>query len=121
MVIPRAYIDRILSSKPVQRVWCLPYNLWREIAVAIARCLQFDLTKVALQHLAGHAVAAVTAVVASRIVFLVTQVLAQLRLHGPLQHHFGNLPEQSLYVFGLPPLPQPLVYQFIADRWPCLR
>jgi hypothetical protein len=50
-VMPRAYSDRIFSSKPAQRVWCLVHDLRLEAAVAVSGNFYGQLAKVAFEGL----------------------------------------------------------------------
>ena len=58
--MPRAYIEIILSSNPVQRVCRLATIFGLERGLTVARSLQLQLAEVALQMFAGRAVARVT-------------------------------------------------------------
>ena len=82
----------------------LAHNQRFKRRVPITRRLQFHLAKIALQRLAGLAVARVPALVTSRIVVSglpvedcfaivlgVTQMVAELGVQRPLQNCFGEL------------------------------
>jgi len=59
VVIPRAYIDRILPSNPAMRVWALGDDAGLERRLAIARRLDLDFAEISLQRFLAFSVTAV--------------------------------------------------------------
>src|ERR1039458_9932532 len=61
VVMPRAYIDRILASKPAMRVWPLGDDTGLERSLPITRRGDLDFAKIPLQSFLAFSVAAVAA------------------------------------------------------------
>src|SRR6202158_246325 len=85
--MPRAYSDRIRSSKPCQRV---------APPLPVARHRDLQGPKLPLQPLAARSVAAVAAAVALRRVPLVAQMRRQLRLQRSLHNRLRQLLQQPV-------------------------
>jgi len=92
--MPRAYNDKILSSKPAQRVWCLGIS-WgsklpcRSRGISIGSSPNSPLSVLRLRPLrAGR--------VGDWLVLVVTEVLGHLRIQRPLHQQLGQLLEQAV-------------------------
>ena len=66
-----------------------------------------SLSEIALQRLAHDPIAAVSAVVARRIVPLVTQMLSHPGLHRTFHYRLCDLLQKRMHVFRLPSFGQP--------------
>src|ERR1700683_1128099 len=93
--MPRAYIEMILSSKPVKRVWPLPTIFGSNVPLR-SRGVSSGSSPKSPQRLGGLAIARVAAVVAGLVVLRVAQMIGHLGLHGSLQERFGELLQQPM-------------------------
>src|SRR5258705_8892684 len=116
--MPRAYIEMILSSKPVQRVCPLATILGSNVALRSRGVSNSQFPKLTFQCLLAFSVARVAPVVARRVVLLVAQMVRHLGLQGSLQDGLGEFLEQTVLpddILGLFVVDQQLVDQLLVD------
>src|SRR5438270_5253300 len=92
---PRVHRDDLVVEARESR---LPFGHYLRLkgAAPIPRRLHFQRAEVALQRLAGRAIARIAAVVSRRVVLLIPQVIGQLGVHRPLQYPFGQALQQTI-------------------------
>lgn len=95
-VMPRAYSDRILSSKSVQRVWCLGINCgskvpWRSRGISIG-----STPNLPLSVSPALPVARITGRVLHWLVLAVAEIVGHLRFQHFLDQQLGELLGQAL-------------------------
>src|SRR3982750_4718742 len=92
---------QILSGGESKARLSFRHDLRLETGMAIARHREVDFAKVAFELLFARAIAAVTAAIARRIVFLVAQVGGPLGFHRPLDQSLGQLLEQPVFAHDI--------------------
>jgi hypothetical protein len=91
VLMPRAYIEMILSSNPGKRRWYLAISCGSKLAWRYARNLQLDLTGIGDDRLLAVTVAPVARLLAGK-------VMVQLGIHHPLGQRLLQIVEQAIRI-----------------------
>src|SRR3982750_15335 len=104
VVMPRAYIDRILSSKPVKRV--VPFGTIFGSKLALrSRGPGISISpKSPLSFFWPFSVPTVAAAITGWIVLFIAQMCGQLGFHGPLAQSLGELLQPPVFPHNVLPL-----------------
>src|SRR5215469_15041504 len=116
--MPRAYIEIILSSKPVQRVCRFPTILGSNVAWRSRGVSNSNSPNSPFSVFSAFPVAWIALMVPARIVLFIAQMLAHLGFQRPLQHRLGQLFEQPVFpddLLGALIILQQLIDQRLVD------